>query len=162
MDLFGRSLAEARTALMADLDITKRPVPCPCCDAPVKLYHRPLGREIAEALVWLCQQWWATPDAEWILAKKHPYHRLHIGKVRYWGLVEQKPNTEDPSMKTVGLWRPTELGLRFVSDPTVRVPKYKDIFHDVVRGESDATVNIVEALRGDRFHYLKLMEGSSD
>ena len=39
MDLFGRSLAEARDALMADLDIAKPPVPCPCCDAPVKLYH---------------------------------------------------------------------------------------------------------------------------
>ena len=78
------------------------------------------------------------------------------GKLKHWGLLEQKENTDDAKNKN-GLWRITELGRDFV-EGKVSMNRAVFLYLDRVRDYDDTPVTIFEAL-GTKFNYAELMQG---
>lgn len=77
------------------------------------------------------------------------------GKNKYWGLLEQKPNLDDPSKNKIGYWRITPSGEAFVENAWT-IPSYKIIYNDDIKADSDEFINISDAL-GTKFNYAELM-----
>jgi hypothetical protein len=74
-------------------------------------------------------------------------------KLRFWGLIEEKPNT-DKKKKSSGYWRLTDLGKQFVRGE-ISVPRVKVFRDGMVVETSEELVSITEAL-GEPFDYRKV------
>lgn len=118
----GPSLRQARRALRSGLEAGTR---CPCCDKFAKRYKRRLGGAIVRSLAWLVlasdklskadeHGWVDVPriGPRWIVrGQPHP-------KLVLWGFAERREVEDDSSKKCSGMWRPTDLGRRFVEGRT--------------------------------------------
>ncbi len=138
---------------------------CPCCQQRVKLYKRNMNAAKACAIIYiykiyneLGREWIKVAD-EFIARKLNPAN-LEYAKLAYWGLIEAKPNTDDPTKKDSGYWKITELGVRFVKGEVV-VHEYTLVYNGEVRKMSDTKLDIRKAL-GKKFNYTELMEQSPD
>jgi len=129
---------------------------CPVCDQNCKVYKRKLNSGMAAALCWLVRVF----DGGWIDvpsdAPRFVLRTKEYGTVRHWGLIEQRPNDDNPSKKESGLWMPTEEGIAFAKGQ-IRVPKHVYLYNNKPLQFSDEDTNIVEAL-GDKFDYAELMQ----
>jgi hypothetical protein len=126
---------------------------CPACDQHVKLYKRGLNAGMARALILISRG--PKIDANgWVDIKSIDVRGGDYAKLRYWELIEQRPN-EDQKKKDSGIWRVTQKGLKFISDQ-IRVPSHAHVYNDRVRGWSDNDVNIRQVL-GKAFDYSQLM-----
>lgn len=135
---------------------------CPCCERFGKFYRRKLNSQMARTLIrmYRLSMGAKAPPLPWldidsILTSRAA--QADYGKLRYWKLVENKPNEENPEQKDSGLWRITLAGIVFARG-NIALPKYKIIYNDEVRGESEEKVTIYEAL-GEKFNYADLMAG---
>lgn len=151
-----RTLKDARAHVLANLETG---VMCPCCGQMAREYKRKLNSGMARSLIWLVRRWRETQD--WVeLGSEAPKWLLRSGgqlaTLRHWGLVEQKPNT-DEAKRSSGHWRPTKEGVRFSMNKT-RISCYVYLYNNTVRGFSDEMTDIVGAL-DDPFSYTQLMEG---
>ena len=126
---------------------------CPACDQHVKLYKRPLGAGMARSLI-LISKGPKIGASGWVDIKSIDVRGGDYAKLRYWGLLEQRPNA-DPKTKDSGVWRVTQKGLKFINDQ-IRVPSHAHVYNDKVRAFSDVDVNIRQAL-GKAFDYSQLM-----
>lgn len=159
LDMFAvDTLKNARRELHAQLD---EGVICPCCGRLAKAYRRKLNSGMAKSLIWLVGEYRRTHD--WVdiqkVAPRYVLASREIGKLLHWEFVELKPNDDDETgkRKTSGMWRPTELGIKFVFRE-LRVPSHVRLYDNVIiRFEGDK-IDIVQAL-GSHFNYRLLMAG---
>jgi len=146
-----------KAARVWTLDHASEGTVCPCCEQHVKIYRRKLNASMARSLLWLVRHcevtkhWCDVPRQAptWLLRSRE------LPKLAYWRLVETQPNTDDPTKRCSGIWRPTSEGRQFAYSRTV-VPSHAEIYNGGVVGYSDTPTTIREAL-GERFDYSELM-----
>lgn len=119
--LAGPTLAEARAALR---EVLREGAICPCCDRVAKIYRRSISGAMLADLVTLAQREMEEPSS-WVKIGVGGF-RPESGdysKLRWWGLIEQKPEVREDGSNRCGLWRITDLGIQFVRGQTF-VRKY--------------------------------------
>ena len=137
---------------------------CPCCDRWGKIYRRSINASMARSLLWLVQQpdrgdgWVHVPSVApaWLL-RSNQLATLHL-----WGLVMSFDPTES-KLAASGLWRPTDLGLRF-AQKMATAPKYAYVYNNQVEEFEGPQVTVEDCL-GDKFDYHTLLanfDGSSN
>jgi len=154
-DNYDRTLPELKAYLRRNFNEGVR---CPCCEQFVKIYKRRINCQMAKSLIDL----YFMPGArngKW-------YHRVDFkddrfagggdfAKLRYWNLVEEKPNLEDVDKKCSGMWKITKDGMDFVVG-RLQVPKYVHVYNTKVYDKSGDMIGITTAL-GTKFSYRELM-----
>lgn len=148
----------ARTKTMTKAENEPGGARCPCCGQVCKVYKRHINSPMARFLIWLVRSYEQRP--RWIHLKQFPMIQNRrgggdYGKLVHWGLVEQKPNTDDPDKRTSGEWRPTPKGIEF-AHMRITVPDAVFLYDNVLQGFSDKKVDIQHAL-GTEFSYQELM-----
>lgn len=135
---------------------------CPVCGRFGKIYGRLLNKQMASDLIWIFRR--SGPSRRWVDVPKEGGKEVlqtkQYSTLKYWGLIESKPNVDDPSKKCSGLWRITELGQRFVLGK-IRLPERVWHYNDVCYGFSGKRITIFDAI-GNRFHYRQMMSKRLD
>jgi hypothetical protein len=130
---------------------------CPVCDRWGRIYGRSINETMAKSLVWLCQA--PADNLGWIdvpsTAPRWLVRSNQLPTLKWWGLVEREPRSEDSDAKYSGMWRPTDLGKDFVHSG-VRVPKKVFTYNNVVEGHSTETVSLPECFK-EYFSYTEVM-----
>jgi hypothetical protein len=130
---------------------------CPVCDRWGKVYARNINKSMAKSLIWLCNA--RSDEAGWVnVPVNGPQWVVRTNQLptlRWWDLVERRPNTEDEKKKHSGYWRVTQKGLDFVLKHT-RVPKKVFTYNGEVEGVSLETVAIEDCFK-DFFDYQDVM-----
>jgi hypothetical protein len=130
---------------------------CPCCGRFSKVYRRKLNSGMAAGLIWLVRAFevssdWIEPQKD---APRYVLNNREMGKLVHWGLAELKPNDDDSSRKTTGLWRPTRRGIDFVYNRCI-VPARVYLYLNMILGFDSKMISIQTAL-GNKFDYEELM-----
>ena len=145
-------LAEELHRRMADGEMLS----CPVCKQNCKIYRRKLNSGMAATLCWLVSEYHGV----WIdvprVAPRFVLKSNEHGKLVHWGLIKQKPNLDDLTKKTSGIWMPTERGILF-AEGRIEVPSHVLLFDNTFHGFSEEQTTIREAL-GNRFNYEELMK----
>jgi hypothetical protein len=131
---------------------------CPVCDRWGKIYPRSINISMAKSLIWLCSAkadesgWVNVPvdGPQWVVRTNQ------LSTLRWWGLVERRPNTDDDKRKHSGFWKATQIGLDFVTKNT-RVPKKVFTYNGYVEGTSLETVAIEDCFK-EMFDYQDVMK----
>jgi len=134
---------------------TKKGTKCPVCDQTVKLNETKLVDSMALFLMWLKSH---SDDFGWVhvssVASRATLTSRVYSKLKWWGLIESKPNKDDPTKKESGIWRLTKKGMAFVNNE-IEVPRkifrFKRQFHNFSKEQT----NIIKAL-GDKFNYEEI------
>jgi hypothetical protein len=153
-----QSVQTARDATMLKAENDKSGTACPCCGQWCKLYRRTLNASMARFLIWLVRSYQDNP--RWVTIKEFPLMSNRRGgndysKLAHWKLIEQKANTDDPTKRTSGEWRPTPKGIEFAHQ-RISVPNAVFLYDGICQGFSDKSTDIVAAL-GKEFNYQELM-----
>lgn len=129
-------------------------VRCPCCAQYCKMYRRPLNSQMARFLIWLVREYESRP--RWIDWRRAPdiLRGGDYAKLQYWGLIESR-QTDDPSKRTSGLWRPTKDGIEFAHRRR-SVPASVYVYNNQVHEREPRYISIEDAL-GEHFNYQELM-----
>lgn len=137
----------------------ERGINCPCCGQMVKLYKRKLYAIQARGLIELYKldqtesKYYHIREIE---GKFRGSGGGDFAKLRYWKLIEEKPNEDDPSKRTSGMWQITDRGRDFVLG-NVKVRSHMTIFDGKFQGLEGDLITIQEAL-GKKFNYSELMK----
>lgn len=127
---------------------------CPCCKNFVKSYRRPLNHDMARFVIMLVRVFERTGD--WVDITSFNFRGGDYAKAEFWGLVEHKPNTDDPEKKESGMWKPTKLGQK-VAYKLESIPKYAHLnWNGEFEGHSGPNIFIDQALK-KKFNYAELM-----
>lgn len=133
---------------------------CPCCKQFVRIWREPIHAGQGVWLIGLVKAY--EKDEEWIsvreLNAKTGMRGGDYAKLRYWGLIEQKPSQDDPTKRASGYWRPTQFGKDFVYGH-VTVQKKTRTYDKRLLGFEGELVNIHDVL-GAKFDYEKLMQNA--
>ena len=140
------TLGEAKAHLMANIDAG---TPCPCCNQRVQLYRRRLRANHARFLVDLVRL--STPEEPWVHYRRCFFRGRDYNFLPDFGLAETGPTGS-------GLWRPTQLGVSFVTDDA-RVPAWVGIYNNTLISRSEETVTIHHCLVGTSFDLEALLSG---
>ena len=150
-DAFGDSLEAARSFV----ERRRRHgtgIKCPCCGLLNKVYSRKLNSGMARFLIRLYHAGYGHPGRPWHKFVWSQTANGDYSKLRYWNLIEKKPDCE-------GYWRITGRGVQFVLG-RIAVAKYCHVFNARAMGFSVESTTIKQAL-GDKFNYHDLLEGVS-
>jgi hypothetical protein len=142
---------------------------CPCCHQFVKLYRRAFSKSMAYVLLliacYFCgdhvEEWLHVPSYIAEMVADHPRRAAAVrgdwAKLKFWGLIEEKPETRDDGSPRVGYWRLTSLGRQFVKRQ-VKVPSHVYIYNGapLPKRTADALITIDDAL-GTKFSYAEIM-----
>ncbi len=138
---------------------------CPVCERWGKVYARNLNKTMAISLQWLyTAQKEAGDPRTWIdvpnTAPKHVLRTNQLATLRWWGLIERKPeDLEDKTQKHTGFWRITLKGMDFV-EGKVLVPKTVETYNAEVVGYGKELINFRTAL-GIKFDYSQALNSVS-
>jgi hypothetical protein len=161
-------LWEAREKTFATARAVKGGTDCLLCGQLVKVYPRNIGSTIARCLVELER---LGGDERYVSVieinrrvkpemKKNSNPMANFSMLRYWELVVEKPNPDDPSKRTSGLWMLTKRGKRFLDGAPE--PRYCYVLVGAIdlktgnNGFSEETRNIDQCL-GDKFSRKELL-----
>jgi len=143
-----KTISEAREMILQNKN---KGINCPCCGQHVKEYKRKLNSGMARDLISLYRK-----KQEWNHREEFSKSRgKEISKLKYWGLVEEKINT-NTSKRTSGIWRITSKGIAFVEN-RMPIEKYVYIYNGYANGFSEEEISITDALK-DYFNYNELMK----
>lgn len=140
-------------------------VECPCCTQFVKQYHRKITSSMAYGLVLIYRYFETHPEEQYVHISDYlngldlPGAIRNTGditKLKYWGLIEEKPEMRDDGSKHAGYWSITELGRQFAKGETT-VQSHAKIFNSKSYGLVGEPTTIQEAL-GEKFNYTELMK----
>ncbi len=127
---------------------------CPCCDQYVKIYKRKLMVKPIKLLVSLYKMNRGYHHVYDMSGEKVTTGLGDFAKIKYWGLIEEKPNT-DEKKRTSGYWKITQKGVDFI-EGKISVPKYVLIYNAKKYGVDDEkTITITDIL--ENFNYKELM-----
>jgi len=142
---------------------------CPCCQQFVKLYKRPFNKSMAYVLLLIARYYRRVPRPdEWLhvpsyiaeVAVGNPRRAAAVrgdwAKLKFWGLIEEKPDVRADGSPRIGYWRLTPLGQKFV-DREVKVPSHVYIYNgEALQRAVDEQITIDDAL-GTEFSYSEIM-----
>lgn len=141
---------------------------CPCCGQFVKLYKRSLSKSSAYVLLLIACYFRGDPVEEWLhvpsyiaeMVSDHPRRAAAVrgdwAKLKYWGLIEEKPDIRADGSPRVGYWRLTQLGRDFVNRK-VKVASHIYIYNgEPLQRAVDEQITIDDALTTE-FSYAEIM-----
>lgn len=142
---------------------------CPCCHQFVKLYKRPFNKSMAYVLLLLARYYRTAPADSWLhvpsyiaeVTADNPRRAAAVrgdwAKMKFWWLIEEKPDTRDDGSARVGYYRLTELGRRF-AHREIRIPACVYIYNGepLRRTSNSGEITIDDAL-GKDFSYAEIM-----
>tara|TARA_R110000868_G_scaffold106636_4_gene292328 strand:+ start:6313 stop:6810 length:498 start_codon:yes stop_codon:yes gene_type:complete len=126
---------------------------CPCCDRWGKIYPRHFNSSMARALLWLVREgadWTDVPNT----APKWLTRTNQLPTVRWWGLIERQ-ESDDPTVKHSGVWRPTERGSNFAHGRTT-IPRVVFTYNAQVVRFGEEKMRVEEAFK-TQFDYAQVM-----
>lgn len=163
VDLATTTLAQAQQAMLSSVK-AGNPVTCPCCKQLVMLYERPITSSMAKVLILLHRHF--KNHADWLHVPGYLSEMNKIGaavrggdwsKLRYWALIEEKPEVRGDGSKRAGFYKMTDLGHQFARGEA-KVSKTAKIYNGRFLGFGDGQVSIQDCL-GTEFNYDQLMAG---
>jgi hypothetical protein len=159
------TLAEAKKWLRARFG---KGATCPCCNQFVKLYKRPFNKSMAYVLLLIACYFQGDPVEEWLhvpsyiseMVSDHPRRAAAVrgdwAKLKFWGLIEEKPDVRADGSPRVGYWKLTSLGRQFVKRQ-VKVPSHVYIYNgEPLQRVVEELITIDDAL-GTEFNYDEIM-----
>ena len=149
------TVKEVREYLQEHMDESNK---CPCCTRLVRPYKRSIVVSAAKALIDAYKWFKAHPDQEWVHVNDLGLGQEVGGnwaKLRYWRLIEEKPNPDDPTKNHAGYWKLTEIGRKFVRRE-ITLSKKLMIYMRRGIGFEGELVDIVQCL-GNAFNYTEMM-----
>lgn len=159
------SLEDAKKWLRANFS---KGATCPCCHQFVKLYKRSLNKSSAYVLLLIACYFQGDAVEEWLhvpsyiaeMVSDHPRRAAAVrgdwAKLKFWGLIEEKPETRADGSPRAGYWKLTPLGRQFVKRQ-VKVPSHVYIYNGSPLPKTvDKMITIDEAL-GTEFSYAEIM-----
>lgn len=147
---------------------------CPCCNQFVKLYKRSLSKSSAYVLLLMARyyrrievkqdEWLHVPSYIAEVAVGNPRRAAAVrgdwAKMKFWGLIEEKPDVRADGSPRVGYWRMTQLGRQFVARE-VKVPSHVYIYNgEALHRTVEEQITIDDALTTD-FSYAEIMGDAS-
>lgn len=135
---------------------------CPCCGQHVKLYKRKINSTMALGLCLIVKQKEIGEEfhlLDFFKAIKNVPSGIvgDIPKLRFWGFIEPKKETQKDGNPNSGYYSLTEAGKLFASNRT-KVNKYLFLYKNKIREKSDETTFISDCFK-DKFNYDELMSG---
>lgn len=141
---------------------------CPCCKQFVRCYKRPMNKSMAYVLLLMECHFRADPVEEWVhvpsflveMVSDHPRRAAAVrgdwAKLKFWGLIEEKPDVRVDGSPRVGYWKMTQLGRQFARRQ-VKVPAHIYIYNGALLPRTvEETITIDDAL-GKDFSYAEIM-----
>jgi hypothetical protein len=145
---------------------------CPCCNQFVKLYKRSLNKSCAYVLLLMAcyfrgdqvEEWLHVPSYIAEMVSDHPRRAAAVrgdwAKLKFWGLIEEKPDVRADGSPRVGYWKLTPLGRQFVARQ-VKVPSHVYIYNgEALHRPVEQQISIDDAL-GTEFSYDEIMREAS-
>ena len=135
---------------------------CNCCGQLVKLYKRKLDSAMVFGLIEIYRIHREKGNRDWLHIPTEFTNRqinnsnAQISKLKYWGLIYEKPNNENSSKRTSGYWRISGVGIQFIFKK-ILMPKYVYIFNQKQYGMSDDIMVNISTCLGKKFNYEELM-----
>lgn len=151
-----QTITEAKTYLRQNWDDGTK---CPCCNQMVKLYKHRLQALMVYYLAQIYKIQKGKNNWVHVMSEVKPINGDYA-KMRFWGLLEEKGDQPTKDTKSSGYWRVTTSGILFLKG-RIRVPEKVFIFDNKKWGQTNATVNIAEALK-NKFSYSELMDWDTD
>lgn len=168
-DQRGASLEDAKKWLRARFG---KGATCPCCNQFVKLYKRSLSKSSAYVLLLIScyfrgdqvEEWLHVPSYIAEMVADHPRRAAAVrgdwAKLKFWGLIEEKPGERKDGSPRVGYWKMTPLGRQFVARQ-VKVPAHVFIYNgEPLKRTVEDLITIDDAL-GTEFSYAEIMGDAS-
>ena len=143
---------------------------CPCCNQFVKLYRRPFSKSMAYVLLLIARyyrrddvkhdEWLHVPSYIAETAVGNPRRAAAVrgdwAKLKYWNLIEEKPDVRVDGSPRVGYWRMTPLGRQFVARE-VKVPSHIYVYNgEPLQRAVEEQITIDDALTTE-FSYSEIM-----
>jgi len=141
---------------------------CPCCNQFVKLYKRSLSKSSAYVLLLMecyfrgdsVEEWLHVPSYIAEMVSDNPRRAAAVrgdwAKMKFWGLIEEKPDVRADGSPRVGYWKLTPLGRQFARRQ-VKVPAHVYIYNGAsLPRVVEEMVTIDDAL-GKDFSYAEIM-----
>lgn len=145
---------------------------CPACNQFVKLYKRKLNKSMAYVLLLMDSHFRGDVVEEWLhvpsyiaeMVSDHPRRAAAVrgdwAKLKYWGLIEEKPDVRADGSPRVGYWKLTPLGRQFARRQ-VKVPSHVYSYNgETLQRTVEEMVTIDDAL-GTEFSYDEIMGNAS-
>lgn len=130
-------------------------VRCITCNRYLKEYRRNINSAMARQLMALSKFEFGNFIHINEILIKAKMNGSQIALLRHWGLVLQKPKT-DEDKRTSGFWAITQKGLNFVQC-RVKLPKYISLYQNEITDiHEEELVDILDVL-GKKFSYTDLM-----
>lgn len=155
-----KTLTEARHNLNSEL---QQGVKCPCCGQHAQMYKRKITSSMAYALILFSKR-----DDPGCVHIEDYFKELNcpssirgdFPKLRFWGLIQRKPESLTDGNPSSGYYRITELGWHFLYK-NHKVSKYLWIYNNKVKAiykedGKELRVDIEECL-GSKFNYNELV-----
>lgn len=129
---------------------------CPCCDQYAKEYKRKITRTMVKALGMLYaaeaqHRFVHSPTA----LKADVNAAREVGKLAYWGLVEEETTQHRVDGGRAGYWKVTQKGVDFLRGAE-RVPRYAHVYNGRVLGHSGPQMHVRSV--APAFNLAELME----
>ena len=144
---------------------------CPCCNQFVKLYKRILSKSMAYVLLLMechfsgdnVEEWLHVPSYIAEMASDNPRRAAAVrgdwAKLKFWGLIEEKPDVRADGSSRVGYWKMTPLGRQFARHQ-VKVPSHVYIYNgEPLQRTVEEMITVVDAL-GTEFSYDEIMSAA--
>jgi len=141
---------------------------CPCCNQFVKLYKRALSKSMAYVLLLMechfsgdaVEEWLHVPSYIAEMASDNPRRAAAVrgdwAKLKFWGLIEEKPDVRSDGSSRVGHWKMTLLGRQFARRQ-VKVPGHVYLYNgEPLQRTVEEMITIDDAL-GTEFSYDEIM-----
>lgn len=137
------TLAAARRDFWQQIE-TKEGGVCPCCDRYGKIQPTPFGIAQAKGLMFFYKHGPGYVEAQRIGNRAMLRANSHA-KAKHWGMLEEKPNDDDPSKNRLGVWKITERGVAFLRG-VITIPSHAMLYNRQCFGFSDTPITIHDAL----------------
>ena len=141
---------------------------CPCCNQFVKCYKRPMNKSMAYVLLLMechfrgdvIEEWLHVPSYIAEMVSDNPRRAAAVrgdwAKLKFWGLIEEKPEVRSDGSPRVGYWKLTSLGRQFARRQ-VKVPSHVYIYNgEPLQRAVEEQITIDDAL-GTEFNYDEIM-----
>jgi len=135
---------------------------CECCGQTAKLYRRRITGSMAVCLLAVHRKSHDYIHVAKYLRTVPQLKNIALGggdfaKLRFWGLIEEKPGDRDDGCKHNGFFRITDTGISFVTGQ-LKIQSHILVYNNVLKSFDGDLINFTEAF-GNKFNYDELMAG---
>jgi len=153
------TLKEAKDALRA---VLMQGAICPLCTQPAKMYTRSINSATAYNLYLIVTNF--AVGEEFHMGNFLMKYNRQVGdtaKLCFWQFLEKVEGKLPDGNPANGMYRLTVGGKKFLTDPTIVVPKYVKIFHAEDYGFVEDEYMTIKDCFASKFNYNDLMNNVS-